>query len=99
MAAILGIQQKIFSTFRITTNGGQCISCGNCSTHCEMGIDVRAYAQKGQNIVRSSCVGCGICSAVCPRGVLRLENGSGDIFEKTVEMKAIHISADSIGIL
>ena len=39
-----------------------------------MGIDVRAYAQKGQNIVRSSCVGCGICSAVCPRGVLKLEN-------------------------
>jgi len=41
-----------------------------------MGIDVRAYAQKKQNIVRSSCVGCGICSAVCPRGVLKLENGS-----------------------
>ena len=74
MAAILGFQQKLFSRFRITTNGGQCISCGNCSTYCEMGIDVRAYAQKGQNIVRSSCVGCGICSAVCPRGVLKLEN-------------------------
>jgi ferredoxin len=41
-----------------------------------MGIDVRAYAQKGENIVRSSCVGCGICSAVCPRGVLKLENDS-----------------------
>ena len=40
-----------------------------------MGIDVRAYAQKGENVVRSSCVGCGICSAVCPRGVLKLENG------------------------
>lgn len=75
MAAILGIQQKFFSRFRITTNGGQCISCGNCSTYCEMGIDVRSYAQKGQNIVRASCVGCGVCSAVCPRGVLRLENG------------------------
>lgn len=74
MAGILGIQQRLFSKFRITTNGGQCISCGNCSTHCEMGIDVRAYAQKGENIVRSSCVGCGICSAVCPRGVLKLEN-------------------------
>lgn len=83
MAAILGIQQKLFSRFRITTNGGQCISCGNCSTYCEMGIDVRAYAQKGQNIVRASCVGCGICAAVCPRGVLRLENGSADIFAKT----------------
>ena len=75
MAAIMGFQQRLFSRFRITTNGGQCISCGNCSTYCEMGIDVRAYAQKGENIVRSSCVGCGICSAVCPRGVLKLENG------------------------
>lgn len=74
MAAILGLQQRLFSRFRITTNGGQCISCGNCTTHCEMGIDVRSYAQKGENIVRSSCVGCGICSAVCPRGVLKLEN-------------------------
>lgn len=92
MAAILGIQQKLLSKFRITTNGGQCISCGNCSTYCEMGIDVRAYAQKGQNIVRASCVGCGICSAVCPRGVLRLENASSDIYTKTEEYKAIHVT-------
>ena len=78
MAAILGLQQRLFSKFRITTNGGQCISCGNCSSYCEMGIDVRAYAQKGENIVRASCVGCGICSAVCPRGVLKLENAATD---------------------
>ena len=75
LAAILGIFQRFKSKFRITTNGGQCISCGNCSTFCEMGIDVRSYAQKGQNIVRASCVGCGVCASVCPRGVLKLENG------------------------
>ncbi|MGJ8657557.1 MAG: 4Fe-4S binding protein [Akkermansiaceae bacterium] len=75
MAAVLGIIQKFKSRFRITTNGGQCISCGNCSTYCEMGIDVRWYAQRGQDIKRASCVGCGMCSAVCPRGVLNLENG------------------------
>ena len=75
LAAYLGIVQRFKSRFRITTNGGQCISCGNCSTYCEMGIDVRYYAQRGQNIVRSSCVGCGVCAAVCPRGVLALENG------------------------
>lgn len=75
MAAILGMQQRFFSRFRITTNGGQCISCGNCSAYCEMGIDVRWYAQRGQNIIRSSCVGCGVCATVCPRGVLKLENG------------------------
>lgn len=75
LAAYLGLIQRFKSRFRITTNGGQCISCGNCSTSCEMGIDVRWYAQRGQNIVRSSCVGCGVCSSVCPRGVLKLENG------------------------
>ena len=86
MAAYLGILQRFsfklpwkkeavrMSKFRITTNGSQCISCGNCSTYCEMGIDVKAYAQRQEDIVRASCVGCGICSAVCPRGVLRLEN-------------------------
>lgn len=75
MAAYMGLFQRFKSRFRITTNGSQCISCGNCSTYCEQGIDVRWYAQRGENIVRSSCVGCGVCSAVCPRGVLKLENG------------------------
>ena len=87
MAAYLGILQKVRSKFRITTNGGQCISCGNCSTYCEMGIDVKAYAQKGQDILRASCVGCGICSAVCPRGVLKLENGSEDISERATKQR------------
>jgi ferredoxin-type protein NapH len=75
MAAYLGLLQKHFSRFRISTNGAQCISCGNCSTYCEMGIDVRWYAQQGEPIIRASCVGCGICATVCPRGVLKLENG------------------------
>jgi polyferredoxin len=78
MAGYMGLFQRFKSRFRITTNGSQCISCGNCSTYCEQGIDVRAYAQKGENIVRASCVGCGVCSSVCPRGVLKLENGPED---------------------
>lgn len=95
-AAILGILQKYFSRFRITTNGGQCISCGNCSTYCEMGIDVKAYAQRGQDIVRASCVGCGICSAVCPRGVLRLENSPGP---RAKELRTIHVPLDEVKVL
>ena len=75
MAAYLGLLQKHFSRFRISTNGAQCISCGNCSNVCEMGIDVQQYAQRGEPIIRASCVGCGICSTACPRGVLNLENG------------------------
>lgn len=97
LAAILGIIQKFKSRFRITANGDQCISCGNCSTYCEMGIDVKWYAQRGQNIVRASCVGCGVCAAVCPRGVLRLENGPDNPGRKGIQ--AIHISRDEVKIL
>lgn len=96
MAGYMGIIQRFKSRFRITANGGQCISCGNCSTYCEMGIDVRAYAQKGQNIVRASCVGCGVCSAVCPRGVLKLENGPE---EGRIKDNPILIGKDSIDIV
>lgn len=91
MAAWLGIWQKTKSKFRITVNGSQCISCGNCSTYCEMGIDVRAYAQRGQDVVRASCVGCGICSAVCPRGVLRLEGGTADIDARAEDLRAVQV--------
>ena len=73
MAAMLGLLQKL-GRYRIRVKRDMCISCGMCSTYCEMGIDVRAYAQANQSFTRASCVGCGICSEVCPRGVLRLEN-------------------------
>ncbi|MBA2662830.1 MAG: 4Fe-4S binding protein [Bradymonadaceae bacterium] len=73
MAAMLGLIQK-FGRYRIRVKDDMCISCGMCTKYCEMGIDVRAYAQKNQDFVRASCVGCGLCAEVCPRGVLRLEN-------------------------
>lgn len=98
-AAILGIFQKRKSKFRITTNGGQCISCGNCSTYCEMGIDVRHYAQRGQDVVRASCVGCGICAAVCPRGVLRLEGASSDMDRRAQDLRTIHVKAEDVKII
>lgn len=96
LAGLMGLVQRFKSRFRITTNGGQCISCGNCSTYCEMGIDVRHYAQRGQDIVRASCVGCGVCSAVCPRGVLRLENSSEDSSIRALDVRNIHIEMDEI---
>lgn len=73
MAAVLGLTQKL-GRFRIRVKKDMCISCGNCSAYCEMGIDVRSYAQNNESFTRSSCVGCGMCAHVCPRGVLRLEN-------------------------
>lgn len=73
MAALLGLVQK-FGRYRIRVKENMCISCGLCSKYCEMGIDVRSYAQASQSFTRASCVGCGLCAEVCPRGVLRLEN-------------------------
>lgn len=99
MAAWLGIWQRTRSKFRITVNGGQCISCGNCSTYCEMGIDVRHYAQRGQDVLRASCVGCGICAAVCPRGVLRLEGAAGDVTQRAQNTRTVHVKVESVKIL
>ena len=73
MAALLGLVQKL-GRFRISVKQDMCIACGNCSTYCEMGIDVRAYAMANQSFTRAACVGCGLCQHVCPRGVLKLEN-------------------------
>jgi ferredoxin-type protein NapH len=75
MAALLGLIQKL-GRFRIRVKKDMCISCGLCTKYCEMGIDVRAYAQANANFTRASCVGCGMCAEVCPRGVLRLENST-----------------------
>lgn len=75
MAAVLGLVQK-FGRYRITVKENMCISCGLCSAYCEMGIDVRSYAQANTSFTRAACVGCGICAHVCPRGVLRLENAT-----------------------
>ncbi len=47
---------------------------GPAVTYCEMGIDVRAYAQANLDVKRAACVGCGMCAHVCPRGVLKVEN-------------------------
>ncbi|MEZ4985944.1 MAG: 4Fe-4S binding protein [Saprospiraceae bacterium] len=98
LAAYLGLVQRFKSRFRITVNGGQCISCGNCSTYCEMGIDVRHYAQRGQDVVRASCVGCGVCAAVCPRGVLRLENGTSDVHQRAAEVRVLRIKEGGVTI-
>ena len=70
----MGIFQRFKSRFRITTNGGQCISCGNCSTYARTGIDVRAYAQTRKYC--KSKVGGDVYVLQCAQEELKLENGT-----------------------
>lgn len=72
LAAYMGLIQRWKSRFRIEVDKGACISCNACSAACEMGINVKDYAEKGVPVVRASCVGCGLCEAACPRSVLHL---------------------------
>ena len=50
----------------------RCISCGECTRYCQMGIAVETFAQKqiDLNNTNSSCIQCGICVEVCPMDVL-----------------------------
>jgi thioredoxin reductase/ferredoxin len=50
----------------------KCISCTMCSRHCQVGVDVMAFAKNQQAFDNrnSSCIHCGICIDVCPMDVL-----------------------------
>ena len=54
----------------------RCISCGECTRYCQMGIDVQRFAQKQHDLdnTNSACIQCGICIEVCPMDVLTLDS-------------------------
>lgn len=68
-AGLFGLIAR-FGRFSIRTRGDLCIGCGVCNAHCEMGIDVRGFAMRGEPVRTTTCVGCGMCIARCPRRVL-----------------------------
>jgi hypothetical protein len=51
-----------------------CISCGNCSTYWEMGIDVRPYAMTNEDVKRATCVGLRHVRPRLPAPSTQLEN-------------------------
>jgi thioredoxin reductase/ferredoxin len=57
----------------------ECISCGECTRYCQMGIDVRSFAQRQLALSNytTSCIFCGICVTVCPVDVLHVERLPG----------------------
>ncbi len=56
----------------------KCITCGECSKYCQVGVDVMHYATSQQPFDNSntSCIQCGICVDVCPVDVLKFETSA-----------------------
>lgn len=56
---------------QVTSDASRCVQCGICGYSCPVGIEVREYARRGQNVTDSRCIACGECVLRCPRGTLR----------------------------
>jgi len=56
---------------QVTTDATRCVQCGLCLYNCPVGIAVREYARRGQNVTDSRCISCGTCIEICPRGTLQ----------------------------
>ena len=69
LAALMHIYSR-FSRFAIISEKSKCISCNQCSSVCHQGIDVMAFANKGQPMTDPQCVRCSACVQVCPTGTL-----------------------------
>ncbi len=77
LRAYMQLLSKWFGRLRIVSNE-KCIGCGECTTNCQMGIDVQKFAQLREPFANhnSECIHCGICIEVCPMDVLSLERTS-----------------------
>ena len=77
LAKYMQVLSKWYGTLQISSND-KCISCTQCSTYCEVGVDVMSFAKNGQAFdnTNSSCIQCGICVSVCPMDVLSFDNNA-----------------------
>jgi ferredoxin len=57
--------------YQVAADASRCVQCGICGFNCPVGIEVREYARRGQNVTDSRCITCGTCIEKCPRGTLR----------------------------
>lgn len=91
LAKWMQLWSKWFGKLRIVSNE-KCITCGECSRYCQIGIDVMGFAKNQQEFSNknSSCIHCGICITVCPMDVLSFDSdGVGTVTEKLWTSKPI----------
>ncbi len=85
LAKYIQIFSKWYGKLKITSND-KCITCGECSRYCQVGIDVMSFAKNQQEFSNNntSCIHCGICITVCPMDVLKFgEQESGKLKTKS----------------
>lgn len=77
LAKYMQILSRWYGTLQISSNE-KCISCTQCSTYCEVGVDVMSFAKNQTSFDNrnSSCIHCGICISVCPMEVLSFDNNA-----------------------
>jgi NAD-dependent dihydropyrimidine dehydrogenase PreA subunit len=68
---------EVLASGHVLSDPSRCVQCGICSYNCPIGLDVRAYAWRGEPISDSHCLTCGQCVARCPRGVLTFARVGG----------------------
>ena len=75
LAAWNQVLAKWYGRLKIASND-KCISCTQCSKHCQVGVDVMAFAKNQEPFDNrnSSCIHCGICIDVCPMDVLSFDD-------------------------
>ena len=68
-----------WSSFKITPEKGKCIDCNVCNQYCQMGIDIKGRALRGEpvTLVDTTCVGCQECIVRCPMQILHLGDVPG----------------------
>lgn len=72
-------RRHVLASGHVVPDSARCVQCGICTYNCPIGLDVRAYAWRGESITHSECLTCGECVARCPRGVLRFRET--DLFQ------------------
>ncbi|MCG8603968.1 NAD(P)-binding domain-containing protein, partial [bacterium] len=85
---------RLFSKLRIESNE-KCITCGECSRYCEVGIDVMSFAKNQDTFSNqnTSCIQCGICITVCPMDVLSFKNGAVTVNGEMADKEYIRVAA------
>jgi len=63
-----------WSKFKISPEKGKCIDCNMCNQYCQMGIDIKSRALRGEPVTLKDtpCVGCAECVVRCPMEILHI---------------------------